>query len=809
MPIRIRQIGLDSCGNPGGGGGGGCGCCSACCGGAFTRSFDNTDLVGGVLSVTHGLGSQYVDVSVYDENDMMIVPDDVVAVSATVVDIYLTSFTVVPTWNVLVISAAGGGGGGIPGGPNTSIQFNDGGAFGGEAVFAYDKVNNRVHLTGSFSQGLQTTVSNDYSHAQGEESEASGVAAHAEGHLTLASNDYAHAEGESTIASGFSSHAEGHESEASGYASHAEGYLTVASNNYSHAEGKETEASGEYSHAEGERTTAIGYASHAEGLLTVSFTDNSHAEGYLTLAASVASHAEGYLTTGSGNFSHAEGYLSTTTGIASHAEGASTTSSGDYSHAEGGGTTSTGDYSHAEGESNQATGRGSHAEGNSVTASGNHSHAEGDSTVASGTTSHAEGDSTVASGISSHAEGGLTTTLNAWAHAEGRETVANGIASHAEGYKTLALSSYSHSEGYLTTGSGLYSHAEGLGARAVGDYSHAGGYYTVAAGDGQTVVGQRNESTETQSVFTIGNGYSIGPVHIESDLLRAYPGTAGAGYVQVTGSVHVYNETSIGTSATLITHGVNKGIRLTDGPSGVTWLINPNGIDPGSNPSDSLVFSYVNYVSYPSIPPNPLSTTSEVQGYIAFVAGNWVQMNFTGQHRCLPVTGSIDEYKSKVGLIVSSTGNYSNPATKEKITINDSTPIIQLSSRKNDKKVLGVISDIEDTSDGKREFGAGNFVSVMKVDVNDSRLFINSLGEGAIWICDINGNFENGDYITTCEVPGYGMKQDDDLLHNYTVAKITCDCDFDLASDLYKCEEFVHEGKTYRRAFVGCTYHCG
>ena len=86
---------------------------------------------------------------------------------------------------------------------------------------------------------------------------------------------------------------------------------------------------------------------------------------------------------------------------------------------------------------------------------------------------------------------------------------------------------------------------------------------------------------------------------------------------------------------------------------------------------------------------------------------------------------------------------------------------------------------------------------------------INSLGEGGIWVCNINGNLENGDYITTCEIPGYGMRQDDDLLHNYTVAKITCDCDFDLESAIYICQEFEFEGKIYRRAFVGCTYHCG
>ncbi len=43
---------------------------------------------------------------------------------------------------------------------------------------------------------------------------------------------------------------------------------------------------------------------------------------------------------------------------------------------------------------------------------------------------------------------------------------------------------------------------------------------------------------------------------------------------------------------------------------------------------------------------------------------------------------------------------------------------------------------------------------------------------------------ENGDYITTTELaPGYGVKQDDDLLHNYTVAKITQNEDFSDMTD--------------------------
>ena len=37
---------------------------------------------------------------------------------------------------------------------------------------------------------------------------------------------------------------------------------------------------------------------------------------------------------------------------------------------------------------------------------------------------------------------------------------------------------------------------------------------------------------------------------------------------------------------------------------------------------------------------------------------------------------------------------------------------------------------------------------------------------------------QNGDYIQSSDVLGYGEKQDDDLLHNYnyTVAKAVMDC---------------------------------
>jgi hypothetical protein len=206
------------------------------------------------------------------------------------------------------------------------------------------------------------------------------------------------------------------------------------------------------------------------------------------------------------------------------------------------------------------------------------------------------------------------------------------------------------------------------------------------------------------------------------------------------------------------------------------------------------------------------NSTSGIKGYLQFNHYSG-EINFTGQHICNPAEGTIEQYYDKIGLIVISSGVYCetvdpNDDSGTTVSINESLPKVVLSSARNDKRVFGVISG-KDALENTRLYNDGRFVTVYEKKLNDHRLIINSVGEGAIWICNINGNLENGDYITSCEIPGYGMKQDSNDLYNYTVAKITCDCDFNLNSSIYKCEEFEFGGSIYRRAFVGCTYHCG
>ena len=131
------------------------------------------------------------------------------------------------------------------------------------------------------------------------------------------------------------SHAEGNNTTATGIYSHAEGVGTIASGSYSHAEGQNTLAQGNYSHAEGNNTIAVLFGSHAEGFITIASNFYSHAEGTFTTASGYASHAEGNSTKALGNYSHAEGGDTIAIGNYSHAEGRDTIASGSYQHVQG------------------------------------------------------------------------------------------------------------------------------------------------------------------------------------------------------------------------------------------------------------------------------------------------------------------------------------------------------------------------------------------------------------------------------------------------------------------------------------------
>lgn len=321
---------------------------------------------------------------------------------------------------------------------------------------------------------------------------------------------------------------------------------------------------------------------------------------------------------------------------------------------------------------------------------------------------------------------------------------------------------------------------------------------TLDAGTGVIDIGTSNDARTTSictgaaaQTINIGTGAAAHTIAVGSTTgASSLTLNAGTGLTTINSHAAIARTALISYPSDTVTDYPMQ-LKVVTGGNTIRWAI---GADTGSD----LNFSY-----------SLNSTTVASKGYLSNTV-DVAAIDFTGQHRNYPVGGNVLDFSDKIGLIVASVGRYKSlTSSSAEISINEALPMVELSTKRNQKSVFGVISDHEDPNETSREYVIGNWGSVYEKMQNDDRLIINSLGEGAIWICNVNGNLQNGDYITSCEVPGYGMKQDDDVLHNYTVAKITCDCDFSLDSTVYQCEEFRHEGKTYRRAFVGCTYHCG
>ena len=166
---------------------------------------------------------------------------------------------------------------------------------------------------------------------------------------------------------------------------------------------------------------------------------------------------------------------------------------------------------------------------------------------------------------------------------------------------------------------------------------------------------------------------------------------------------------------------------------------------------------------------------------------------FTGAHEVIfskDMPGEISP-----GMIVSVTGK--TEARKDKngeISLSSTLPTVTISTRARDKAVFRVIvSDAPLPEDHWYETQEGERFGV-----------VNALGEGRVWVTDINGKIEAGDYITTSSVPGYGQMQDDDLLHSYTLGKAIETIGWGQVA-----ETIQHDGKTYKRYLIAVVYTSG
>ena len=70
----------------------------------YKDSFVDADLTAGVLTVTHNLNSQYPSVTIWDNADKIVSPDDVTVIGVNSLAVYLSSYgTISGTWHVSII----------------------------------------------------------------------------------------------------------------------------------------------------------------------------------------------------------------------------------------------------------------------------------------------------------------------------------------------------------------------------------------------------------------------------------------------------------------------------------------------------------------------------------------------------------------------------------------------------------------------------------------------------------------------------------------------------------------------------------
>jgi len=168
---------------------------------------------------------------------------------------------------------------------------------------------------------------------------------------------------------------------------------------------------------------------------------------------------------------------------------------------------------------------------------------------------------------------------------------------------------------------------------------------------------------------------------------------------------------------------------------------------------------------------------------------------FSGIHPCrIRNLGSITSQinKSFYGLILSSEGNYIN-----KPEITEAHLYCNFTTKEKDKNVYGILSSYDfvvNNPDSKEEENIYSLFIPQKTPESNIAYSL-SCGEGMMWVCNIGGNIEKGDYICSSKIPGLGMVQDDDLYHNYSIFKSAVDCDFTPHTSTYPAHIIDSEGE--------------
>jgi hypothetical protein len=156
-------------------------------------------------------------------------------------------------------------------------------------------------------------------------------------------------------------------------------------------------------------------------------------------------------------------------------------------------------------------------------------------------------------------------------------------------------------------------------------------------------------------------------------------------------------------------------------------------------------------------------------GGIYFTGTTVIYTTFTGSH----VT-ELDTSPPEYGRLLKIVSTTTVPGQRQPMYLSSQT------TTEKDQAVLGVYG--------------GNLEESPAEELRTKHI-LNALGDGHVLVCSEGGDIVIGDYICSSNTPGHGMKQDDDLLHNYTVAKAT--------------EAVVWAEEPGTEKLIACTYHAG
>ena len=195
------------------------------------------------------------------------------------------------------------------------------------------------------------------------------------------------------------------------------------------------------------------------------------------------------------------------------------------------------------------------------------------------------------------------------------------------------------------------------------------------------------------------------------------------------------------------------------------------------------------------------------------IGGSTVSTSFTAGHdTIMEITEGL-----LPGMIVESTGVIWYKPTE--LTFETALPKCRLTSSAMSNKVFGVIGGVPAVDEASKSFqeSGGKIVNGFlqspafssygkRAGVSEQEVHLNtmSIGEGVIWVTNINGEVRNGDLICSSDIIGHGQLQNDDIMRSITVAKCTEDIPWNSISDVI---EF--NGAFYKKYLAACTFHCG